>query len=162
MTCPRPGPKFALTHVLGSGTFAHSARLSRFLRFAAHEVLAGHGDRLKEYVLAVEVFDRPASFDSATDSVVRVEARRLRAKLATFYETEGLDEQVVIELPKGTYAPRFRSRATSPGAAAPDSSREAAFPATAGAPAVIGRGARRVGTGAPATGAGWRSRWRRS
>ena len=112
------GPRSICTYFasLSSATFAHAGRLARFLRFAAREVLAGHGDRLKEYVVAVEVFDCPASFNPATDSVVRVEARRLRAKLGAFYTDEGRDERVVIELPKGTYAPVFAFRA-EPGSA---------------------------------------------
>src|SRR5512136_1313565 len=62
-----------------------SERLRRFLRLVVEETLAGRGDRLKEYVLGVEALERPASFDPRTDPVVRVEARRLRAKLADYY-----------------------------------------------------------------------------
>ena len=68
-----------LERVLASPLFSASERLSRFLRFAVEQVLEGHGDRLKEYVLGVEVFDRDERYDPRLDSIVRVEARRLRS-----------------------------------------------------------------------------------
>ncbi len=102
-----------LERLLASGSFRHAGRLSRFLRFVAERTLDGRGGDLKEYLIGVEVFDRPASFDPRTDSVVRVEARRLRAKLRDYYDAEGRDDPVGIELPKGTYAPSFSHRLTA-------------------------------------------------
>ncbi len=84
--------------------------MSRFLRLAVTETLAGRTDRLKEYVIGVEVFDRPVSFDPAADPIVRVEARRLRTKLEKYYRSEGRHDDVIIELPKGGYVPVFRMR----------------------------------------------------
>ena len=69
--------------------------------------LAGAAHELKEYAIGVEVFDRKASYDPRVDPIVRVEARRLRSKLAAFYEAEGKGSEIVISLPKGSYAPRF-------------------------------------------------------
>jgi TolB-like protein len=90
--------------ILLSAPFAQSERLQRFLKFVVTETLAGHADRLKGYTIGVEVFDRDPSFDSAIDAIVRVEAARLRAKLREYYEQEGREDPVRIELPKGRYA----------------------------------------------------------
>jgi len=72
-----------LRKILASPVFANTARMSRFLQLAVERTLEGRGDELKEYVIGVEVFDRNASFDPRVDPIVRVEARRLRAKLKT-------------------------------------------------------------------------------
>lgn len=71
----------ALTAASQSSLFLRSRQLQRMLRFLVEEAVSGRGDRLKEYVLGVEVFGRPASYDPRLDSIVRVEARRLRATL---------------------------------------------------------------------------------
>ena len=97
----------ALEHVLRSQSFVNAGRLSRMLRFVVERTLAGEGDQLKEYLVGVEVFDRPADYDPRLDSIVRVEARRLRAKLAEYYETEGAGDAVRFRLAKGGYAPTF-------------------------------------------------------
>lgn len=103
----------ALERVLGGRTFAGADRLSRFLRFIVERTLAGHGDELKEYLLGVEVFDRTDAFDPRLDTIVRVEARRLRARLADYYRDEGAADEIVIDLPKGAYVPAFTRRAAS-------------------------------------------------
>lgn len=69
---------------------------------------------MKEYVLATEVFDRQRSFDPHVDPIVRVEASRLRSKLRTYYNTEGREDPIIIELPKGTYVPTFHERVNPP------------------------------------------------
>jgi TolB-like protein/Tfp pilus assembly protein PilF len=99
-----------LDRVLASGTFSGSDRLSKFLRFSVESALSGAADDLKEYTIAVEVYGRKQSFDPKTDSIVRVEANRLRAKLKQYYQTEGSRDPVVIDIPKGRYAPVFESR----------------------------------------------------
>ena len=96
-----------LDRVLASAAFQSSERLGKFLRFVVERTLAGEGDQLKEYRIGVEVFGRPASYDPRIDPVVRVEARRLRARLAQYYEKEGLREPIRIDIPKGGYAPVF-------------------------------------------------------
>src|SRR5438067_10806896 len=102
-----------LLRILASRPFAQSARMTRFLRFTVERALSGQSDQLKEYVIGVEVFDRKGSYDPRVDPIVRVEARRLRAKLKSYYEAEGASDEVIIEFPKGTYAPLFRSRAAA-------------------------------------------------
>ncbi len=87
------------------------------LRFVVERTLDGQGDQLKEYLLGVEVFDRPPEYDPRLDSIVRVEARRLRAKLAEYYDAEGAGDVLRIRLAKGGYAPTFE-RAPAPGASA--------------------------------------------
>lgn len=97
-----------LERILRSELFACSERLSRFLRFAVEQALAGRAEDLKESVLAVEVFDRQATFDSHVSSIVRVEARRLRERLQRYYDGEGREAIIRIDLPKGRYSPAFR------------------------------------------------------
>src|SRR5262245_18193111 len=104
-----------LEKVLASSGFAHAERKSRFLRFTVESVLAGRGDQIKDYLLGVEVFDREASYNPQIDPIVRVEAGRVRSKLKEYYETEGRQDPVVIEFPKGSYVPVFKLRdAVSP------------------------------------------------
>jgi adenylate cyclase len=97
--------------ILASQHFAHAGRLSRFLQFTVDETLAGHADHLKEYAIATSVFDRKDSFDPRTDAIVRVQAVALRTRLKEYYTTSGLDDPVIIEYTKGSYAPVLRYRA---------------------------------------------------
>ena len=101
----------ALERVLASGSFAGTSRLSRFLRFVVEQSLAGEAERLKEYVIGVEAFDRDERYDPRIDSIVRVEAGRLRAKLDEYYRGAGAGDAVAIRLEKGSYAPDFVRRA---------------------------------------------------
>jgi len=95
-----------LKRVLVSKAFRQVNRLPRFLTFIVEETLAGRGDLLKEYPVGVEVFGKESSFDPRMDPIVRVQARRLRMRLATYYQEEGQADELVIELPKGGYTPR--------------------------------------------------------
>ena len=86
------------------------------------QAVSGRSGELKEYVIGVQVFRKEESFDPRTDPIVRVQARRLRAKLVHYYQQEGPGDALVIELPKGGYAPVFRDRdapGTAKGHAAP-------------------------------------------
>ena len=96
--------------MLTSVTFRQVDRLKRFLNFTVSEALAGRGDQLKEYVIGVQVFDKDSSFDPRADPIVRVQARRLRARLVRYYREEGGTDALVIELPKGGYTPVFKNR----------------------------------------------------
>jgi len=97
-----------LNRILVSKAFRQADRLKRFLSFIVEETLAGRGERLKEYVVGVEVFGKDNSFDPRNDPIVRVQARRLRSQLAAYYREEGAADDLMIELPKGGYAPVFR------------------------------------------------------
>ena len=100
-----------LERILASPHFTGTDRSRRFLRFVVEEALAGRSERLKEYTLAIEVFDRDDSFDPSTNPGVRVEASRLRRRLEHYYLTLGREDPVLIELPRGTYVPVFRPKA---------------------------------------------------
>lgn len=100
----------ALGQLLASSQFSASPRASRFLRFVVEASLAGSADHLKEYLLGVEVFDRKSSFDPRVDTIVRVEAVKLRNRLRAYYRGRGRSAPVIIELPKGRYVPQFRLR----------------------------------------------------
>jgi TolB-like protein len=99
-----------LERILKSGPFLHAPRRRGFLDFIVSETLAGRGDRLKGYVIAREVFDRPEDFDPAIDPIVRIEAGRIREKLREYYDTEGMDDPIRIDLPKGSYTPQIEFR----------------------------------------------------
>ncbi|MEE8235831.1 MAG: hypothetical protein V3R53_03485 [Gammaproteobacteria bacterium] len=98
----------ALSRLEGNPIFAQAPRMLRFLHYVVEEVLAGHGDRLTQFALGIDVFDRGENFDPAFDSVVRVEASRLRNKLREYYSTNGKGDGVRFDLPKGTYVPEIR------------------------------------------------------
>ena len=97
-----------LDRLLQSALFLQSDRLGRFLRFAIENALAGNTDLLKEYVIGTEVYDRKPPYHPSQDSIVRTEARRLRAKLKEYYESEGKQNPVFIYFRPGTYVPVFR------------------------------------------------------
>jgi len=97
----------ALERILASQYFSQAARTSAFLRFVVGETLAGRSDRLKGYTIATQVFDKPADFDAQADPYVRVEAGRLRQRLAEYYLAEGATDTVRIEVKRGAYAPEF-------------------------------------------------------
>ena len=105
--------KEALGRILASAGFASSPRMSRFLQFVVEETVAGRGGDLKEYVVGLRAFDKPESFNPTIDPTVRVEASKLRAKLARYYDLEGRHDPIVVDIPKGHYAARFSSRPTS-------------------------------------------------
>src|SRR5215831_41534 len=99
-----------LEKILSSASFKDANRARRFLAFIVGESLAGNGDELKENIVGVSVFDRAADYDPRTDSIVRVEAGRLRAKLQEYYSDEGRNDELLFDLPKGGYVPSFAWR----------------------------------------------------
>src|SRR5580765_6470266 len=97
-----------------SHTLHSSESLRKLLRYLAEHALDHPGIPLKEYQIATEVFGRPAAFDPQVDSTIRVQAGRLRLKLAEYYATEGADDPVQVEMPKGTYLLSFHPRTVDP------------------------------------------------
>lgn len=93
-----------------------SESLCKLLRYLAEHSLDHPGIALKEYQIATEVLGRPAGFDPQSDSTVRVQAGRLRVKLAEYYAQEGADDPIFVEIPKGSYALTFHLRPSRPGA----------------------------------------------
>src|SRR5689334_10004959 len=100
----------ALARLSASPEFSSSEQLRRLLTFLVTQTLAGRQEELKETVIGVEVFGREPGYDPKLDGVVRTEARRLRLKLANYYEGSGRDDRIVFALPKGAYVPEFRER----------------------------------------------------
>jgi len=104
-----------LARVVNSPGFVSSVRLCRFLTHIVHRTLDGDIDSLKEFSIAMEVFDRTSDYDPNIDAIVRVEARRLRAKLKAYYEEgRGTVDPVLIGLRPGSYVPVFRWLDTQP------------------------------------------------
>jgi len=97
-----------LARILADKSFIRSERLRRFLQMTVDKTLAGEQQHISEYALGREVFDRKSSYDPRIDSIVRVEARRLRHKLGEYYQHAGAADPVVIELHQGSYVPVFR------------------------------------------------------
>ena len=92
-----------LNRIVQSELFAQANRQSSFLNYIVEATLAGSAERLNQYLIGLEVFDRDESFDPTTDSIVRVEAGRLRSKLIEFYAGIGQNDRILITLPKGGY-----------------------------------------------------------
>ncbi len=119
----------AVDRIVASVTFSNSEQLGRFLRHIVGETLAGRARSIKAYTIAVNVFGRDSSFDPQGDSIVRVEASRLRQKLAAYYASEGAEDLLRIDLPRGGYVPIFRRRTddngptTAPGVGPPKAKR---------------------------------------
>lgn len=110
----------ALARALSNPRFPASERRRAFLRFIVDETLAGRADRLKGYTVAVTVFGRDETFDSQTDPVVRLEARRLRRDLDSYYVDAGSDDPVRISIPKGSYVPHFERHGAPLAGPSPD------------------------------------------
>jgi len=108
---PTEQVELALAHIEQSAAFKPSARHRKLLRHMVTRVLGNDLAALKETMLAIEVFGRPASsFDPKLDTIVRVEARRLRARLSDYYRSDGQNMPIRIELPVGSYVPLIASR----------------------------------------------------
>ena len=102
-----------LQAVLKSPAFARSPTLSHLLSYLCEKTFAGETDQIKEYSVALDVFDRRDSFDQDTDSIVRVQANRLRKRLTEYYAGEGASHSLRITIPVGQYVPTFQSVAAS-------------------------------------------------
>jgi hypothetical protein len=96
--------------LVASHTLHGSESLCKLLRYLGKQALDHPGVAVKEYQIATEVFGRQADFDPQLDSMVRVQAGRLRNKLAEYYNSEGAPDRIVVELPKGSYAVAFHER----------------------------------------------------
>ncbi|HXU35907.1 MAG TPA: hypothetical protein VN937_06050 [Blastocatellia bacterium] len=96
-----------LETVLRSQTLASSPNLRVLLQYLVVKAIGDQEIHLKEYTIATEVFGRAGTFDSRTDSVVRVQAKRLRTKLQEYYEQEGKSDKIFIDVPKGHYSVVF-------------------------------------------------------
>jgi len=102
-----------LRRILESKHFASSQKKSRFLEFVSEQAFLGNGDKLNEYLIGVEVYDRGSEFNSQKDPIVRVQAHEIRRLLKKYYEDEeGKDSLIRVDLPPGAYVPVFGRSAT--------------------------------------------------
>src|SRR5437764_11492881 len=99
--------------LLSSHTLHGSESLCKLLRYLANHSMDHPGLSPKEYQIATEVLGRQQDFDPHVDSMVRVQAGRLRTKLAEYYASEGAKDTIQVEMPKGTYALTFHARASA-------------------------------------------------
>lgn len=102
-----------LGRICDSATFIGAPQLRAFLTFVVEKTLAGDARHIKAYTVGVEALGRRSDFDPATDSIVRVEAGRLRTGLQRYYDAD--NDPVVISLPLGCYVPEFAWRGQPPG-----------------------------------------------
>src|ERR1700729_3844571 len=99
-----------IDRLIKSHSLSGSESLCKLLRYLAEHSLDHPGVALKEYQIATEILGRHPGFDPQSDSTVRVQAGRLRMKLADYYLHEGQDDPILVELPKGSYALSFHAR----------------------------------------------------
>src|SRR6266404_2439066 len=99
--------RLELATLLAAGIFNRAPSLAQLLTYICERHFHGESDQLKEYNIAVEAFGRPPEFDQKRDSIVRVEAHRLRKRLREYYDREGASHPVHIVIPQGHYTPRF-------------------------------------------------------
>src|SRR5882724_1300057 len=100
----------AVERMIASEVFSRSPQLGAFLRFVTDATLRGKSDRIKAYTIGVEVLRRDPSFDPQIDPIVRVEATRLRRAIERYYAGPGLEDAIIIDLPRGSYVPTFNRR----------------------------------------------------
>jgi hypothetical protein len=96
-----------------SAAFEHSQTLRRLLEYLAAKSIEAPGEHIKEYTIGVESLERRPSFDPKEDTLVRVQTHRLREKLREYYETEGIDDPILVTIPKGCYLPAFNASRSS-------------------------------------------------
>src|SRR6185437_13798471 len=109
-----------LEAVLASGIFSRAPSLAQLLSYICQKYFEGATDQIKEYNIAVEALGRPPEFDQKRDSIVRVEAHRLRKRLKEYYGGAGSSHAIRIEIPSGQYVPRFQIRPDLPNPNLPD------------------------------------------
>jgi hypothetical protein len=102
-----------IDRLISSQVLHGSESLCKLLRYLAEKTLDHPGSPLKEYQIATEVFGRPLDFDPQHDSVIRVQVGRLRLKLAEYYGSEGTEDTIVVEIPKGSYVVSFHPRSSA-------------------------------------------------
>jgi hypothetical protein len=103
-----------IDHIIKSHSLRGSESLCKLLQYLAKQSFEHPDAPLKEYQIATEVYGRPAGFDPQSDSTIRVQAGRLRLKLAEYYATEGASDPIVVKIPKGSYHLTFEARPLEP------------------------------------------------
>jgi hypothetical protein len=103
------GAREQIDRLVHSKTFETSDVHRRLLQYLAEKTLAGEADRLKEYVIGLEAFGKPPTYDPKQDSIVRLQVGRLRQKLAAYYQTESPADPVLVSVPKGAFRLTFEA-----------------------------------------------------
>lgn len=114
MLLSETGPPAQVERILQSDTFRASGVLRRLLRYLADKAFSGEADQLKEYAIGVDAFGKPPTYDPRQDAIVRLQIGRLRQKLGEYYRTEGKDDLVMLDLPKGHFKLKWEMRPTVP------------------------------------------------
>ena len=109
-SCDLQACKELADRIVSSSVICKSARLRDLFVYLCNRVLLESADDIHELELGHKVFGRPEHYDTAADNIVRVHASILRKRLAEYFQTEGTNETLIIEIPKGNYAPIFRKR----------------------------------------------------
>src|SRR5271154_1152851 len=99
-----------IDNIIKSHSLRGSESLCKLLQYLAKQALYHPDAPLKEYQIATEVYGRPADFDPQSDSTIRVQAGRLRLKLAEYYASEGAADPILVKIPKGSYHLTFEAR----------------------------------------------------
>lgn len=107
-----------LERILSSPQLRRSARMRDLLAYVGRRALEAGGEQLHEQEIGTEVFGRPAGYDTSVDNIVRVNATELRKRIDSFFETDGVHEPLIMEIPRGSYIPVFRFRPIEPSIAA--------------------------------------------
>ena len=100
----------SVDRILQSNTFRNSPSSRRLLKYLADHSLVGDAEQLKEYAIGVDAFGKPADYDPRQDSTVRIQIGRLRQKLSDYYDDEGKDDPLIVDLPKGGFTLTFTER----------------------------------------------------
>src|SRR4051812_24899394 len=103
--------------IVSSKAFKTSEVHRNLFNYLAEKSIAGEAHNLKEYTVGLDVFGKPPSYDPRQESVVRMHVGRLRQKLAEYYRTEGTDDAIIVDLPKGGFALTFEPRPAPPAVA---------------------------------------------
>lgn len=129
--------KAQLERIVSSRAFSGAHRSQHFLRYILQHALAEPDEHLKEYSIAIDVFERDASYDPAVNNTVRVEAGRLRSRLLEYYAVEGHADPLLFEVPKGSYRVLIHAREADPPSSLPAS--PAPVPVSPAQPARLGQ-----------------------
>lgn len=100
-----------IEHICASSGLKRAARLRDFLHYVAQRSL--QGTSVSEYEIGIHVFNRPENFDTTSDNIVRVTASELRKRIHNYYVTEGTRERILVDIPRGSYTPRFSLRSSA-------------------------------------------------
>ena len=112
---PAPEIRSQLEKISAGPELENSPRLVELLNYIGEEYLAGRADRIKGFTIGQAVYTAGLNFDPESNSIVRVEMGRLRRRLAEYYLSSGRTDPIVVDIPKGSYAPRFALNPKVPG-----------------------------------------------